>query len=89
MSCIPVLRACVCTVSDPMYICGCSCIRDDWKGDKVDATGVDFNELEDGFREKVRVHVRTVFGVSESAKLSSNPLSPSALYPLSQIKLST
>ena len=30
-----------------------SCIRDDWKGDKTDTTGVDFNEMEDTFREKV------------------------------------
>ena len=30
-----------------------SCIREDWKGTKVDSTGVDFNQLEDAFREKV------------------------------------
>ena len=33
--------------------CVYSCIKDDWKAEKVGATGVDFNELEDAFREKV------------------------------------
>ena len=35
----------------------CSCIMDDWKSEKVDTSGVDFNELESGFREKVSVFV--------------------------------
>ena len=41
---------CACSV---IVCCVYSCIKDDWKAEKVGATGVDFNELEDAFREKV------------------------------------
>ena len=36
-----------------MYIIIHSCIKDEWKSEKVDSSGVDFTELESGYREKV------------------------------------
>ena len=51
------VRVCVCGVCVHMcdgHILTHSCIKDDWNSEKVDSTGVDFDELEDGFREEVQ-----------------------------------